>query len=597
MHNNYKTLDPSPLNDFRIEKCTWCDEELRLEQKTVRYQNKWFHVNCFKQTLEPPHKQQANVIRLHENYTKKEAIIHYDKPTAKIITIPVSKKTPTHSCFSCNLILNPEEKTIQHENNWFHSDCFKSINVKPPVSENLDADKAANSNPIKITNNEKKIRQSPKIFPVLAMLIVGMLVFFIYGHRDVLYARFGIGFLKWVLGLGFWDVVAIVSFTVIIDIFRNIVKCVVLISDAILQKIRPQKLDETTNPKITILVPAHNESYAIQNTIMSLLENPYQNKEIIVIDDHSTDDTYERALPFHKSGKIKLVRRTGGIGSKSMAINYGILFATGDVIMITDGDTLIERNALSEIAKRITLPKNVAISGNVRILAGDGGVKNLLTRCQSYEYLIAFELGRRYNALANMLIIIPGAFSVLLKNTAKQIGLYDRDTLTEDFDLTLKLLKTGGKIDFVSNAVAWTYCPNNWKSWIRQRIRWSHGQFSTLLKHKDIEMSHHFRRPFVLAIYDMIFMDIVLLLVRMAGVVWLAFTYTDSIIYVYTMVYALYFVNEAIVISTSALLSPYKRDLKYVYLVPFVVTIYRPISTYVRFYGYIKSLLKKDTKW
>jgi len=109
---------------------------------------------------------------------------------------------------------------------------------------------------------------------------------------------------------------------------------------------------------------------------MSILENQYPNKEIIVIDDYSTDDTYEQALPFQKRGLIKVVKRTIGKGSKSGAINYGSMYATGDYIMVMDGDTLIQKDALDEIAKYLDLPNIVAVSGNVRILSGDAGIIN-----------------------------------------------------------------------------------------------------------------------------------------------------------------------------------------------------------------------------
>ena len=75
---------------------------------------------------------------------------------------------------------------------------------------------------------------------------------------------------------------------------------------------------------------------------------------------------------YYKSGKIKLVKRTEG----SRASNFGAVFAFGDIILVMDGDTLLERNALSEVAKYMTVQDIVAVAGNVRILSGDKGVKN-----------------------------------------------------------------------------------------------------------------------------------------------------------------------------------------------------------------------------
>lgn len=405
------------------------------------------------------------------------------------------------------------------------------------------------------------------------------------------------GFVQWLYSLTLVDFLLISIFTIVVDVFRNVGKALVLAGDSISRKVHPFQFRPSVHPKISVLVPAHNEAAAIKKTIASLLENPYPNKEIIIIDDHSTDGTYEQALPYHEKGLIKLVRRNEGKGSKSAAINYGAVFATGDYLMIMDGDTLIERGSLGEIARHLTVPGVMAVSGNVRILAGDGGVQNLLTRLQAYEYLIAFEIGRRFNSILKMLIIIPGAFGVFPKAIGKKIGLYDRDTIGEDFDLTVKLLKTGGRVVFVPNAVAYTYCPSSWKAWIRQRVRWAHGQFAVLLKHGDVTRGYTYRRQFVLAIYDMILMDMVMMFVRMGGLVWIAFTYTDTLVYVTIILFLFYLVNEAIAILTAATFSPRRSDLKYVYLVPLMVFFYRPFYSYVRLYAYFKRMFRSEASW
>lgn len=405
------------------------------------------------------------------------------------------------------------------------------------------------------------------------------------------------GFVSWIFSLTLYDFLLMTAFTIIVDVLRNLVKAIGLVSDSVNRRIYPLKYKPGVYPKISILVPSHNEGAGIRNTIRSLIEDPYPNKEIIIIDDHSTDDTYSQALPYHEKGQIKLIRRIEGKGSKSAAINYGAVFASGDYLMILDGDTLVERGSLEEVGRHLTVPGVMAVSGNVRILAGDGGVQNLLTRLQGYEYLIAFEIGRRFNSLLNMLIIIPGAFGVLPREVGKKIGLYDRDTLGEDFDLTMKLLKTGGRVAFLPNAVGYTYCPSNWNAWMRQRVRWAHGQFAVLLKHRDVTHGHTYRRHLVLAVYDMILMDIVMMFVRMGGLIWIALAYTDTLLYVWLMLFLFYLANEAIAILTAASFSPRRRDLKYIYLVPVMVLFYRPFYSYVRLYAYFKRIFNSQVRW
>src|SRR6476620_12556214 len=386
-------------------------------------------------------------------------------------------------------------------------------------------------------------------------------------------------YFAWIQNLTFWQFIGIISF-VLVDLLRNVGKPVVLSIHHLFRKIHPLPFQsiESAQIKISVLVPAHNEGVSIRKTIESLLDNTYPNKEIIVIDDHSSDDTFQQAYPFYKSGKIKLVKRTeGSKGSKSGASNFGAVFASGDIILVMDGDTLLERNALSEVAKYMTVQDIVAIAGNVRILSGDNDVTNLLTKCQSYEYLIAFELGRRLRLMLNILVVIPGTFSVLTKELGKKIGLYDIDTITEDFDLTLKIFKTGGKVTFIPTAVCWTYCPSTWKGWLRQRIRWSHGQIATLVKHRNIVTSRTTYKPLlILGVFDMLFMDVILLFARIFSMVWLAINFSQNIAYILILITLVYFMSEIIVIVTAALFSPRKSDLRYVYLMPFIVLIYRP---------------------
>lgn len=404
------------------------------------------------------------------------------------------------------------------------------------------------------------------------------------------------GFLQW---LGTLDIVSfslLAVLVIFIDLFRSISKTVVLAAHSLYRRQRPLILPTLSYPKISILIPAHNESAAIRKTIQSILDNPYPNKEIIVIDDHSTDDTFQIASSFSGSGLIKLVKRTEGKGSKSGAVNYGAIFATGDYLIVIDGDTVIERTALMEMARHLSEPGVIAGLGVVRVLGGDGGVNNLLTKLQEFEYLIAFEVGRRFNALFNLLIIIPGAFSIFSREGAHRVGLFDKDTITEDFDIAIKLHKIKGKIAFIPNARAWTYCPNNLHAWIRQRVRWAHGQLAVLAKHKDAgrqTYQHHLKLSF----YDMVGIDVILLFLRLGGFVILLFSNAQHILYTIMLILILYHFNEVLAFLTSVAFAKDKARLKYIYLVPVMVMFYRPLYSAVRLYAYVKWIFGTEIKW
>ncbi len=133
-----------------------------------------------------------------------------------------------------------------------------------------------------------------------------------------------------------------------IDVVKNIGKPIILGVHQLRSRHKPAHFRYTSgqgSPKVSIIIPIHNESSTVRKIIDSCLENPYENKEIIVVDDHSTDNTFQEAYPYHKRGEIKLLQRKGSKGSRASAINFGITFATGDILVIVDADSIIERNS------------------------------------------------------------------------------------------------------------------------------------------------------------------------------------------------------------------------------------------------------------
>jgi hypothetical protein len=95
----------------------------------------------------------------------------------------------------------------------------------------------------------------------------------------------------------------------------------------------------------------------------------------------------------------------------------------------------------------------------------------------------------------------------------------------------------------------------------------------------------------------MMFMDIILLFVRMLSLIYIVFVFQESLLYPFLFIGMIYFVNEIIVIITAALFSANKGDLKYVYLAPVMILFYRPLYAFVRFYAYSISIFRKEVRW
>jgi len=231
-------------------------------------------------------------------------------------------------------------------------------------------------------------------------------------------------------------------------------------------------------PLISIIVPAFNEEKTIGATIRSLIEADYPNKEIIVVDDGSTDRTLNIALNYAKYGVRVYHKENGG---KASAVNYGLRFSKGEIIIVIDADSIIGRDTLKEIIRFFTDPRVVAVAGNVKVL----NRRNLITRCQALEYIIGINIFRRALDIAGAVPVIPGALGAFRREYVSVVGYYDKDTIVEDFDITVKLLKMGSVVQASSIAVAYTEAPDTLNDLYKQRMRWYRGNFQAIIKHKD----------------------------------------------------------------------------------------------------------------
>lgn len=238
-------------------------------------------------------------------------------------------------------------------------------------------------------------------------------------------------------------------------------------------------------PDVTVLVPAYNEAGYIATTLRAVLEADYPRGklEVVVVDDGSTDDTYEEAVAF-ESGSVKVVQKDNG--GKYSALNYGLLFATGEVVVTIDADSIVHPDALREIVAPIRTDETI---GSV---ASDVKVRNpgkLVTACQRLEYVVGMNVYRRMLDIFGAVTIVPGCLGAYRREVIEDVYAYDPDTLTEDFDVTVKVLKTGHKVA-VSDAIVYTEVPDTWRDLYRQRIRWYRGNFMTVFKHWDLLGDH-----------------------------------------------------------------------------------------------------------
>jgi peptidoglycan-N-acetylglucosamine deacetylase len=232
-------------------------------------------------------------------------------------------------------------------------------------------------------------------------------------------------------------------------------------------------------PLQTVLIPAHNEAKVIVASVRHVLASDYPNLEVIVIDDGSTDGTSELvAERYRDDPRVKLLSIPNG--GKATALNYGLKRSRGSVLVALDADTHFEKDAISKLVRWFGDPAVGAVAGNAKV----GNRVNVITRWQALEYVTSQNLERRALARLGCITVVPGAIGAWKREAIEQMGGFSVDTLAEDQDLTIALLRAGYKVLYDSSAVGWTEAPDTVTGLAKQRFRWAFGTLQCLWKHR-----------------------------------------------------------------------------------------------------------------
>ena len=237
------------------------------------------------------------------------------------------------------------------------------------------------------------------------------------------------------------------------------------------------------NHKVSIIVPGYNEEITAPKTVENLLRSDYPNMEIVFVDDGSNDNTFKNIEALYGNHpKVKVLTKPNG--GKASALNYGIGFASGDILVCIDADTVLNPDAVSRMVAYFDDPEVAAVAGNVKV----GNRKNLLTRWQSIEYITSQNFDRRaYDAL-NAIMVVPGAIGTFRRDAVQKVGLFTTDTLAEDCDLTLRLLNAGYRVRTCNEALAFTEVPETLHMLLKQRFRWTFGIMGSVILQIILEL-------------------------------------------------------------------------------------------------------------
>jgi cellulose synthase/poly-beta-1,6-N-acetylglucosamine synthase-like glycosyltransferase len=229
-------------------------------------------------------------------------------------------------------------------------------------------------------------------------------------------------------------------------------------------------------PLLSVIIPVYNEEHHVAEVIRSVRDVPIP-KEIIVVDDGSTDGTADIAEGLGLPGVRVIRRRNGG---KPAALNTGIRAARHALIVMVDGDTVFEPETVHRLVQPFADPTVGAVSGNTKVANRRG----ILGAWQHIEYVVGFNLDRRLFDVAECMPTVPGAIGAFRRDVLADVGGVSDDTLAEDTDLTMAIGRAGWRVVYEERALAWTEAPASLDALWKQRYRWCYGTLQAMFKHR-----------------------------------------------------------------------------------------------------------------
>jgi cellulose synthase/poly-beta-1,6-N-acetylglucosamine synthase-like glycosyltransferase len=239
--------------------------------------------------------------------------------------------------------------------------------------------------------------------------------------------------------------------------------------------------EPTVFPTTTIVIPCFNEESTVDGTIQSLLnmDYPHGRFNIIVVDDGSTDKTWQYIQRYSDHPQIKIFQKENG--GKYTALNYGIERSKSDLVGCLDADSYVDKETLRRIVRYFKDPTIMAVTPAIKIFKP----KNLIQAIQYIEYQLGIMLKKLLSYL-NAVHVTPGPFTIFRRDIFKRIGLFRHAHNTEDMEIAMRMHKNHLKIENCHKAFVYTVGPNTLKKLYKQRVRWTHGFLKNAIDYKSL---------------------------------------------------------------------------------------------------------------
>ena len=350
-------------------------------------------------------------------------------------------------------------------------------------------------------------------------------------------------------------------------------------------------------PLVSVIVPAYNEEVNAIRTVKSLLAQDYPQLEIIFVDDGSKDETYVRVGEYFLANpKVRVYTKSNG--GKASALNFGIQKSTADFVVCIDADTQLKTDAVTELMKKFDNENVGAVAGNVKV----GNEVNMITRWQSIEYITSQNFDRRAFDLLNCITVVPGAIGAFRKDAVLLAGGFTTDTLAEDCDLTMRLLRHDYVIRNCTSAISYTEAPETFRQFLKQRFRWSFGVMQCFWKHRDTVFNPKYKSFGMIAMPNILIYQMILpILAPLADIILVLSLVAASfgvIVASIPHIILYYIIFTFIDVAGAALAFAYEKEnhFKLVWMLPQRL-IYRQLMYYILIKSFNKAIKGELQGW
>jgi len=211
------------------------------------------------------------------------------------------------------------------------------------------------------------------------------------------------------------------------------------------------------------------------------LDYPPEKKEIIIVEDASTDKTPEICRDYAKQYPevIKFIHREISKGKPS-ALNCGFKHAKGEVVAVFDADNVPETDVLTKAAEYFEDPSVAAVQGTTCTINAD---QNMLTKFVSVEEAVWHKNFLQGKDALRLFVPLTGSCQFIRRDIAEEVGLWDEECLAEDLEMSAKITDHGYNIRYAPNVISWQEAPSTLSQHIKQRIRWFRGYMEVAVKY------------------------------------------------------------------------------------------------------------------